>query len=218
MRRQEQRDRELKTKRPANSGPTSHVSAKCRIARLNGGGRSRSRTRLQPREFPANREINREFRRIPPRGAILKAGTRANSEPCTEIPYSAEQGIVAKEQGIFAKEQGICMQRTGNFSRQVTIIRRRRFLIGGYYQPCPPPTAACHRHRPEPHRRAGARQGGPVRFFADIFGLPFDAPSCHFAPVRMNEQLDVPVRRRSVADRGSARAAHSTAPPPHQFF
>jgi hypothetical protein len=106
------------------------------------------------------------------RGAILKAGTRANSEPCTEIPYSAEQGIVAKEQGIFAKEQGICMQRTGNFSRQVTIIRRRRFLIGGYYQPCAPPTAACHRHRPEPHRRAGARQGGPVRFFADIIRCP----------------------------------------------
>jgi len=47
--------------------------------------------------------------------------------------------------------------------------------------------------------RAGARQGGPVRFFVDIFGLPFDAPSYHFAPVRMNEQLDVPVRRRCVA-------------------
>ena len=87
---------------------------------MNGGGRSRSRTRLQPREFPANREINREFRRIPPRGAILTADTRANSEACSEIPCSAEQGI-------FAKEQGICMQRTGNFSRQVTITAGRGF-------------------------------------------------------------------------------------------
>jgi len=39
---------------------------------------------------------------------------------CSEIPYSAEQGI-------FAKEQGICMQRTGNFSRQVTITAGRGF-------------------------------------------------------------------------------------------
>jgi hypothetical protein len=71
-------------------------------------------------QFPANREINREFRQIPARGAILNADTRANSEACSEIPYSAEQGI-------FAKEQGICAQRTGNFSRQVTIIAGRGF-------------------------------------------------------------------------------------------
>jgi hypothetical protein len=30
----------------------------------------------------------------------LKADTRANSEACSEIPYSTEQGIFAKEQGI----------------------------------------------------------------------------------------------------------------------
>ena len=51
-------------------------------------------------KFPANREINREFRRISLLGAILKADTRANSEACSEIPYSTEQGIFAKEQGI----------------------------------------------------------------------------------------------------------------------
>ena len=28
-----------------------------------------------------------------------------------------------------------------------------------------------------------------ARFFADIFGLPFDAPSGHFAPVRVNDSL-----------------------------
>ena len=58
-------------------------------------------------KFPANREINREFRQIRLVDAILKADTRANSEVCSEIPYSAEQGIFAKEQGICAREQGI---------------------------------------------------------------------------------------------------------------
>ena len=58
-------------------------------------------------KFPANREKNREFRRIRLLGAILKAGTRANSEACSEIPYSTEQGIFAREQGICTREQGI---------------------------------------------------------------------------------------------------------------
>jgi hypothetical protein len=60
-------------------------------------------------KFPANREINREFRRIRLLGAILKADMRANSEACNKIPYSTEQGI-------FAKEQGILYARTGNFN------------------------------------------------------------------------------------------------------
>ena len=58
-------------------------------------------------EFPANREINREFRRIRPPGAILKADTRVNSAAYSEIPYATEQGIFAKEQGICTREQGI---------------------------------------------------------------------------------------------------------------
>jgi hypothetical protein len=45
--------------------------------------------------------------RIRPLGAILNAGTPANSEACSEIPYPAEQRI-------FAKEQRICMRETGN--------------------------------------------------------------------------------------------------------
>jgi len=57
-------------------------------------------------EFPANREINREFRQIRLPGAILNADTRANSEACSKIPYPAEQGIFAKEQGIYTQEQG----------------------------------------------------------------------------------------------------------------
>jgi hypothetical protein len=51
-------------------------------------------------KFPANREINREFHRIRPIAAILKADTRANSEACSEIPYATEQGIISEEQGI----------------------------------------------------------------------------------------------------------------------
>jgi hypothetical protein len=58
-------------------------------------------------KFPANREINREFHRIRPLGAILEADTRANSEAYSKIPYSMEQGIFAKEQRICTREQGI---------------------------------------------------------------------------------------------------------------
>jgi hypothetical protein len=51
-------------------------------------------------EFPANREINREFLRIRLLSAILKADTRASSKASSEIPYSGEQGIISAEQGI----------------------------------------------------------------------------------------------------------------------
>jgi hypothetical protein len=60
-------------------------------------------------KFPANREINREFRRIRLLGAILKADMRANSDVCNKIPYSTEQGI-------FAKETGNLYARTGNLN------------------------------------------------------------------------------------------------------
>jgi hypothetical protein len=58
-------------------------------------------------KFPANREINREFRQIRLLGAILHADTRANAKACSEIPYSTKQGIFAKEQGICTREQRI---------------------------------------------------------------------------------------------------------------
>jgi hypothetical protein len=47
----------------------------------------------------------------------LHADTRANSEACREIPYSAEQGIFAKEQGICTGEQGILHARTGKLNQ-----------------------------------------------------------------------------------------------------
>jgi hypothetical protein len=51
---------------------------------------------------PANREINREFRRIHPLDVILKADTGANSMACHEMPYSSELGIISAEQEILA--------------------------------------------------------------------------------------------------------------------
>jgi hypothetical protein len=58
-------------------------------------------------KFPANREINREFRRIRPLGTILNADTRANSKPFSRIPYATEQGIPAQEQGILSAKTKI---------------------------------------------------------------------------------------------------------------
>jgi hypothetical protein len=58
-------------------------------------------------KFPANREKNREFRRIHPLGPILSAHTPAKSKASSEIPYTTKQGIILGEQGILAQEQGI---------------------------------------------------------------------------------------------------------------
>jgi len=58
-------------------------------------------------KFPANREKNREFRRIRTFGAILEAGQPIYSEAYSKIPYSTEQGIFVKKQGICKQEQGI---------------------------------------------------------------------------------------------------------------
>jgi hypothetical protein len=106
LRRQEQRDRKLRAK-------SRHWRAK--LASLHkapdgqtGWWRTQSISNLsQQSEFPANREINREFRRIRPLDAILNANTRANSEACNKIPYATEQGIIFEKQGICWQEQGI---------------------------------------------------------------------------------------------------------------
>jgi hypothetical protein len=119
MRRQEQRDRKLRAKKPATGGqarkspqsagqPDWMVAHAFQVEPVSAG------------KFPANREINREFCKIQRSATNLRAWTRANPMACSEIPCSAEQGI-------FAKEQGICTLRTGNFSRQVTITAGRGF-------------------------------------------------------------------------------------------
>jgi hypothetical protein len=58
-------------------------------------------------EFPANREINREFCRIRPRRRFTVVNRQTNSMLCSRIPYATEQGIILGEQGILKKEQGV---------------------------------------------------------------------------------------------------------------
>jgi hypothetical protein len=58
-------------------------------------------------QFPAYREINREFFFFGPFSVILAPNRRANSIACRKIPYSMEQGIFLTEQGIVFAEQGI---------------------------------------------------------------------------------------------------------------
>jgi hypothetical protein len=62
--------------------------------------------------FPANREINREFRRIPPSTAIFVSDERADSIAYGGIPY-------ATEQGIFRCVSGKDFQGTGNFNQSI---------------------------------------------------------------------------------------------------
>ena len=64
--------------------------------------------RLPRSKFPANREINREFRRIRQLGAILKAAREQIQRLAAKFPYATEQGIFLTEQGISTQEQGIC--------------------------------------------------------------------------------------------------------------
>jgi hypothetical protein len=59
-------------------------------------------------QFPANREINREFVNFRPFFVILAPYRRANSAGYNKIPYATEQGIILTEQGIILTEQGIC--------------------------------------------------------------------------------------------------------------
>jgi hypothetical protein len=59
---------------------------------------------------PANREINREFRKIRPSTAIFVSDQRANSRAYSRIPY-------ATEQGIFKRVSGNVFRGTGNFNR-----------------------------------------------------------------------------------------------------
>jgi hypothetical protein len=58
-------------------------------------------------KFPANRDINREFRQIRSLCEILNTDTRAISKAFSQIPYATEQGIISAEQGILTQEQGI---------------------------------------------------------------------------------------------------------------
>jgi len=51
-------------------------------------------------KFPANRDINREFRQIRLLCEILNADTRAISKAFSQIPYATEQGILPTKSKI----------------------------------------------------------------------------------------------------------------------
>jgi hypothetical protein len=57
-------------------------------------------------KFPANREINREFRGFGPNSVILASIQPAISMACSQIPYASEQGIFLPKQGIPSAEPG----------------------------------------------------------------------------------------------------------------
>jgi hypothetical protein len=57
-------------------------------------------------KFPANREKNREFRRIRASLAFFVSNRPVHSATCRQIPYSTEQGIISMYQGNSFEEQG----------------------------------------------------------------------------------------------------------------
>jgi hypothetical protein len=59
-------------------------------------------------KFPANREINREFRKDRPSGPTFGSDRRTNSIGYRRIPYAIEQGILKRISGN-------CFRETGNF-------------------------------------------------------------------------------------------------------
>ncbi len=60
----------------------------------------------QHANFPDNRENNREFCRIRPSTAIFMSDQRADSMPCSGIPYATEQGIFKRVSGNFSRITG----------------------------------------------------------------------------------------------------------------
>src|SRR5262245_26970412 len=81
-------------------------------------------------KFPANRENNREFRRIRPSTAIFVSDQRPDSIACSQIPYAAEQGIFAAITGNFFGITGNLIERGKRplFARLFCACRTRSVL------------------------------------------------------------------------------------------
>ena len=58
-------------------------------------------------QFPANREINREFRKIMTSGASETVNIDVVTGLPMRISYSTKQRIISAKQGILVQEQGI---------------------------------------------------------------------------------------------------------------
>jgi hypothetical protein len=89
-------------------------------------------------QFPANREINRDIRRIRPRETILN---RRHASKITDL----QQNSLISRTGNYFEETGNFTQRTGNFSRPVTIIGRRRFYRAHGQRSVPSYSSWCRR-------------------------------------------------------------------------
>ena len=75
-------------------------------------------------KFPANREINREFRRNRPCTPIFASDQHADPKAYSRIPY-------ATKQGISKRVSGNCFQGTGNFD-----LRSKRPLFARLFCAC----------------------------------------------------------------------------------
>jgi len=75
--------------------------------------------------FPANREINREFCRIRLLGAILKADTRANSEACSEIPYSQNRELFRRSRDFYWSNPNSSPNKFSAFTGPQQLFRSR---------------------------------------------------------------------------------------------
>jgi hypothetical protein len=87
--------------------------------RVRGGGRSDRRTCLS-NKFPGNREINREFREIPPSLRYMRPSQRAKSIACRQIPCAMEQGKFKWTSGKIKWTSGKICRRTEKFILPIT--------------------------------------------------------------------------------------------------
>jgi hypothetical protein len=93
-------------------------------------------------QFPANREINREFRRIRPLSAILKADTRANSEASSEFPTRRNREFLRKAGNLCRVNREFSLRKTksvfGTYSDtrplRADFVGRKRALSSGGQQ------------------------------------------------------------------------------------
>ena len=83
---------------------------------------------VSTRNFPANREINREFFNFTP-ACDLDARIRPMiSGLLSQIPYSMEQRNISAEQGILIQEQGIFSVESQIITDEIFGTHKRRFL------------------------------------------------------------------------------------------
>ena len=136
------RDRAPKRK-PANGGHLTPVEEISATARLRGGGCSRHRTRLRP-QFPANREINREFCK----SGLARRFSRADSQLiqwfAAKFPMQRNREFFEHNREFSAKKQGCWISNLEQLRRLAAswaFAGRGRLLqhVGRLWPSCAPP-------------------------------------------------------------------------------